>query len=133
MCLVARHAFLTFVQEDLDLVWMFRGQAQNKGSQLAFDDYSVKEPYNSLSASYIKGKIREKIRLASVTICLIGHTTYMSEWVAWEIETSVEEGNRLIGVRLHRNFYADIPPRGLVSRNAPIVDWQIDEIVRLIG
>ena len=32
----------------------------------------VKEPHNSTNAAYIRSKIRERIRSASVTICLIG-------------------------------------------------------------
>ena len=76
---MAKHVFLAFVEEDLDLVWMFRGHATNKKTDLEFGDYSVKVPYSSADAANIRTKSREKIGLASVTICLIGATTHKSE------------------------------------------------------
>ncbi|MBI4130906.1 MAG: TIR domain-containing protein [Nitrosarchaeum sp.] len=39
-------------------------------------------------ADYIKQQIRNKIDAASVTVCLIGHSTHKSEWVDWEIVAS---------------------------------------------
>jgi hypothetical protein len=34
-----KHVFLSFVEEDLASVVLFRGQAKNKNSNLEFDDY----------------------------------------------------------------------------------------------
>jgi DNA-directed RNA polymerase subunit L len=76
-----RRVFLSFVQEDLDLVNLFRGQAKNKNTDLEFADYSVQEPYDSTNATYIRSRIRERISAASVTICLIGEDTFRSRWV----------------------------------------------------
>jgi hypothetical protein len=129
---MAKRVFLSFVQEDLVLVNLFRGQAKNKNSELEFSDYSVKEPYESSNAAYIRSKIRGRIRLASVTICLIGRQTYTSHWVDWEIRASNDEGNRIIGVRLHSD-HLDIPPQALRDVGASIFDWDIDAVVRAIG
>lgn len=41
---MARNVFLSFVEEDLDLVNLFRGQVKNENNDLEFSDYSVKEP-----------------------------------------------------------------------------------------
>jgi len=130
---MARRVFLSFVEEDLDLVNLFRGQAKNKSSALEFSDYSVKVPYDSNDATYIRRKIRERIRAASVTICLIGDTTNRSRWVDWEIRTSGDEGNKIIGVRLHSNATRDTPPKALTDLRVPIYNWDIDAIVRAIG
>ena len=81
----ARHIFLSFAEEDLERVRLFRGQARNKNSALSFDDYSVKVPYNSTNAAYIKSRIIERIRASSVLVCLIGRQTHRSSWVDWEI------------------------------------------------
>ena len=62
---MAKHAFPSFVEEDLSLVRLFRGQAKNKNSALSFDDYSAKVPLNSTNAEYIKSQIRPKISLPS--------------------------------------------------------------------
>jgi hypothetical protein len=130
---MAKRVFLSFVHEDLDLVNLFRGQAKNKNSDLEFSDYSVREPYNSTNAAYIRGKIRERIAAASVTICLIGEKTHTSSWVDWEVKASVAEGNRILGVRLHSSPTRDVPPKALINAGALLCSWDIDAIVRAIG
>ncbi len=129
---MTKHVFLSFVEEDLELVRLFRGQAKNKQSALSFGDYSVKVPYNSSSAPYIRSKITEKIRAASVTICLIGGHTASSSWVAWEVDRSAELGNKLIGVRLESSKSHSVPS-ALTRHRAPILSWDIDGIVKAIG
>ena len=128
---MARNVFLSFVEEDLNLVNLFRGQAKNENNDLEFFDYSVKEPFDSENADYIRQKIRNLIKKVSVTLCLIGETTYKSEWVAWEIRTSAELGKGLVGVRLHSSS-KDIIPQSRKDNKAEIVDWNIKEIVQAI-
>jgi hypothetical protein len=129
---MVKHAFLSFVQEDLETVKMFRGQARNKNSALSFDDYSVKVPYNSTDAAYIRLQISQKIRAASVTICLIGPTTSTSNWVDWEIRKSAELGNRIIGVKLYSGR-ACPTPKSVVDLQAPVLNWNIEAIVGAVG
>ena len=57
----SRHVFISFDHEDLNEVNLFRGQAKNDKVDLQFDDHSVKEPFDSTNADYIKRQIREKI------------------------------------------------------------------------
>jgi hypothetical protein len=128
---VTKHVFLSFVEEDLELVHLFRGQAKNKNSSLSFDDYSVKVPYNSVNATYIRSKIAEKIRAASVTICLIGSATSTSRWVDWEIEKSDDLGNKVFGVRLNSRVNHSVPA-SLRAMGAKVLPWNIDQIVREI-
>src|SRR5690606_2793576 len=116
-----------------DLVNLFRGKAKNKNNDLEFSDYSVREPYDSTNAAYIRSKIRERIAAASVTICLIGEKTHTSRWVDWEIAASAEENNKIIGVRLHSSVTRDIAPKALASVKATVCNWDIDAIVRAIG
>lgn len=130
---MAKHVFLSFVVEDAELVTLFRGQAKNKNSALAFDDYSVKEPINSKSAPYIKLKIAEKIKASSVTICLIGATTATSTWVDWEVRKADELGKKVIGVRLHSDATKDKTPKALTDIGAKVLNWEIDKIVAEIG
>jgi MTH538 TIR-like domain (DUF1863) len=129
---MAKRVFLSFVEEDLDLVNLFRGQAKNKNSELEFSDYSVKEPYDSQNAAYIRTKIRERISAAAVTLCLIGKKTYASKWVDWEIRASAEEYNKLVGVRLHSDAGEDPTPKALTDLKGTVVDWDIDKIVKLL-
>jgi len=129
---VTKHVFLSFVAEDLAAVNLFRGQAKNGNSALEFDDYSVKAPYNSQEATYIRARIAEKIAMASVTICLIGDSTYRSSWVEWELQKSAQLGKAVLGVRLNSQR-VDTVPLALLTVRAPIMGWDIHEIVRAIG
>lgn len=127
---MTKHVFLSFVEEDLTSVILFRGQAKNRRSDLEFADYSVKVPYNSTDANYIRSQIASKIKAASATIVLIGATTSSSSWVKWEIEKSLELGNKLIGVRLST---AGSTPPALISARATVVGWDIAKIVAELG
>lgn len=127
---MAKHVFLSFVEEDLSSVILFRGQAKNKKSDLEFDDYSVKKPYNSTDGAYIRSQIAPKIRAASATIVIIGATTSTSDWVKWEIEKSVEQGNKLIGVKLGD---AGKIPAALTLADATIIGWDIPAIITALG
>ena len=128
---MARHVFLSFIEEDLQLVELFRGQAKNANSDLAFDDYSLKIPINSDNADYVKQQIRNKIDGVSVTLCLIGDNTHNSDWVDWEIETSDKMGKGIVGMRLHSSS-SDIVPDALNDVDADIVDWNIADVMTAI-
>jgi hypothetical protein len=114
-------------------VTLFRGQAKNKNSDLAFDDYSVKVPYRSDDAAYIRSRIAEKINAASVTICLIGQMTHKSEWVDWEVRKAAGLTKKVLGVRLHSDSTRDRSPGAISDVGALVLNWDIDAIVRAIG
>ena len=121
-------AFLSFVEEDLNLVNLFRGQAKNNSVDLEFADYSLKEPYNSSNADYIARGISDQIVRAHLTICLYGPTTYKSEWVAWELRKSLELRKPIMGVCLYDDGRVKYHPAPLEGK--PRVTWNIPEIVR---
>jgi hypothetical protein len=127
-----RHVFLSFVEEDLDLVRLFRGQAKNENSALTFDDYSVKVPYTSEDAAYIRGKIKAKIQACSVLVCLVGEHTHKSEWVNWEIRTASDLGKEIVGVRLNK-LRDDLLPEALSAVRAKVCPWEVAKIVALIA
>lgn len=121
-------AFLSFVEEDLSLVNLFRGQAKNNNVDLEFADYSVKEPFESTNADYIKRCITSQVNLVSITICLYGRTTYTSSWVDWELRKSVELGKPIMGVELYNDGRIQYYPRMLDGK--PRVCWDVAAIVR---
>lgn len=106
----SRHVFISFDHEDLDEVNLLRGQAKNDKVDLQFDDHSVKEPYDSTNADYIKRQIREKIDRCSVTMVYLTEKSASSKWVNWEIEESIKRGKGVIGV-----YKGDTPPTKLPS------------------
>lgn len=125
---MAIRAFLSFVEEDLNLVNLFRGQAKLQDSDLEFDDYSIKIPYNSSNADYIGRGIAAQIRLATLTVCLYGPTTYSSGWVNWELNKTLEFGKPLMGVQLYNDGRVKFHPSAL--EGWPRVFWNIPHIVK---
>jgi hypothetical protein len=117
------HVFISFAYEDLTEVNMLRGQVKNETTDLAFDDFSVKEPFNSENADYIKRKIREKIEHASVIIVYLSNDSAQSEWVNWEIEESISKGKGVIGV-YGGTVTAHQLPSLFIKNKFEIVKWK---------
>lgn len=124
------HAFLSFVEEDLNVVNLFRGQAKNEHADLEFADYSVKVPFDSANADYIARGITRQIRLASLTICLYGPTTYTSKWVDWELRKSMELGKPVMGVCLYGDGRVRYFPSALEGK--PRIGWNVRDIVGMM-
>lgn len=121
-------AFLSFVEEDLNLVNLFRGQAKNENNDLEFADYSIKEPFNSNNADYIGRGILSQIKMSHITICLYGPSTYTSKWVDWELRKTQEFGKPIMGVCLYSDGSVRYHPAMLEGK--PRVSWNISNIVR---
>lgn len=128
---VSRHVFISFDHEDLDEVNLLRGQAKNDKLDLEFDDHSVKEPYDSNNADYIKRKIREKIDRCSVTLVYLTDKTPSSKWVNWEIEECLKRGKGVIGV-----YKGDIPPEKTPSafqqNGCKAIKWEHAALIKAI-
>lgn len=124
---MAIRAFLSFVEEDLNLVNLFRGQARNERLDLEFADYSIKIPFNSTNVEYIARGIADQLRLATLTVCLYGPTTYTSEWVNWELKKSLELGKPIMGVYLYSDGRIKYFPEPL--ENWPRVGWDMADVV----
>lgn len=93
-----RNVFISFDTRDIQEVNLLRGQAKNEDNDLEFNDYSLKEPFNSERAEYIKSGIRERIRQASVTVIFLSNVTHESNWVDWEARESIAQGKGVICV-----------------------------------
>jgi hypothetical protein len=93
-----RNVFISFAAEDINEVNLLRAQAKNENSDIEFNDHSVREPYDSERADYIRQKIGERIARASVTVVYLSDNTAESRWVEWEVEKSVALGKRVVAV-----------------------------------
>lgn len=117
-----RNVFISFAYDDVQEVNLLRGQAKNEFSDIEFNDWSLKEPFNSERAEYIKQGISQKIKQSSVTIVYVSDNTANSEWVKWEIERSLELGKGVIA--FHKG---DSPPKKLPSilskNNIKVQPW----------
>jgi len=124
-----RHVFISFAMEDLNDVNLFRGQAKNDNSGLAFNDFSLRESFDSKNADYIRSGIRERIRQSSATVVYVSEQTANSKWVDWEIRESIKLGKQVFCV--HKG---DAPPKTLPSAvkelKLKVVPWNHDAIMK---
>lgn len=118
-----RNVFISFAMEDLDEVNLLRAHAKNEKSDIEFNDYSVREPYDSERAEYIRQKITERIERASVTVVYLSESTSQSEWVKWEVEKSLSLGKRVVAM-----YASDKPPSQLPAwiseKKIGLVPWK---------
>lgn len=118
-----RNVFISFAMEDLDEVNLLRAHAKNDNSDIEFNDYSVREPYNSERAEYIRQKITERITQASVTVVYLSPSTAQSDWVKWEVTKSIELGKRVIAV--HKSDSQPVGMPGWVGElGIKVVPWR---------
>jgi hypothetical protein len=126
-----RNVFISFVEEDLAEVNLLRGQAKNENSNLEFNDWSLKEPFESRNAEYIKRGIRERIRQCSVTICYLTESTAKSKWVDWEIRESIKLGKGAIAMYKGNSPPKNLPPV-IKELGIKMVPWNQEEIAKAI-
>ena len=120
-----------FDSDDLDEVNLLRGQAKNENNNFEFSDYSLKEPFDSENAEYIKRGIREKIDKASVTIVYLTNDSAKSKWVDWEIEESLKRGKGVIGV--HKgDTLPNILPKKFTEHGLTVVPWKHKDLSEAI-
>jgi hypothetical protein len=124
--------FISFQSEDLWAVELLREIARQPSYDLDFYDESLKVPFDSIRADYIRNRLLDRIERTSVTICLIGRTTYESAWVDWEIFRSLEKGNKIIAMGIPGETHLTIP-RMLRQVNAPWHVWDIDYLKQQIA
>ena len=126
-----RNVFISFSSDDQDEVNLLRGQAKNENSNIEFNDWSLREPFDSERANYIKQGIRERIRQSSVTVVYISDKTANSKWVDWEIRESLAMGKGVVA--MHKG---DTPPgrlpKAITDNNIPVVPWNQKQLATAI-
>jgi hypothetical protein len=117
-----KNVFISFAYEDIDAVNLLRGQAKNESTDIEFNDLSVKEPFDSQRADYIRQKISERINQSSTVVIYLSAETAKSRWVSWEVEKSVELGKRIVGT--HSGEAAAQPLPDFIDKNKiKVVPW----------
>jgi len=118
-------AFISFEMEDKWARDFLVQQAKDKNNEIAFYDYSVKNPFDS---SW-KTECKKRIAMTRGTIVLIGETTWKSEAVLWEIAETIRQGNYIFGIQINREKNHNIP-RDLSISN--VIRWDFEQIVKLL-
>ena len=125
------NVFISFASEDLSDVNMLRGQAKNQNSDIEFNDWSLKEPFNSEKAEYIKRGIRERIRQCSVMVVYVSDATGDSKWVDWEIRDSISMGKGVVAMHKGETPPARLP-KAVIDNKVPVVPWNQKELAKAI-
>ena len=115
-------AFISFEMEDKWARDFLVQQAKDKKNDIAFYDYSVKEPFDSKW----KTECKKRIAFTKGTIVLVGATTCKSEAVLWEIDETLRQGHYLFGIQINRDKTYTIPT-GLPSKN--VIRWDFEQII----
>jgi hypothetical protein len=116
-----RNVFISFAAEDMNEVNLLRGQAKNENSDIEFNDHSVRVPYNSNRAEYIRQKIKERIERSSVTVVYLSENTAQSQWVKWESQMSLEMGKKVVAVHSGKSYKG--PKPSWLDKTVKIVPW----------
>jgi hypothetical protein len=113
--------FLSYEDEDIGTVEVFREHLLQEDIDLVLHEYPIKEPFESMVAKNEKSHITEMLEKTSITVVLIGRTTYADKWVDWEVRKSANLGKGLLGVRLHSDL-DHIVPRALKDYKVEVID-----------
>jgi len=97
--------------------------AKDDKNEIAFYDYSVKDPFDSKW----KTECTKRIGLTKGTIVLVGPTTSKSEAVVWEIAETINQGHYIFGIQINKDKTHSIPA-GLPSQN--VIRWDFDQIAK---
>ncbi|MEM5471939.1 TIR domain-containing protein [Hoeflea sp. AS60] len=117
-----RNVFISFATEDMNEVNLLRAQAKNENSDVEFNDHSVRAPYDSERAEYIRKKITERINRSSLTVVYISSATSKSRWVKWEVEKSIELGKKVVAVHSGASFTGKTPS-WIGENRIKVVPW----------
>lgn len=126
-----KSVFISFSGEDVNEVNLLRGQAKNEASDLEFIDRSLKEPFDSKNAEYIKRGIRERIRQSSVTVVYVTENTAQSKWVDWEIRESLSLGKGVIAMYKGDKSPSKIPS-AIKEHKIKLVPWDHEKLSKAI-
>lgn len=103
----------------------------NEASYFGWSDYSVPfyDPLDANTDRELKAKIKQQIASCSCVVILSGMYVSYSKWINYEIDTAIEMGKPIIGVRPWRQ--EKVPAR--VSENADVmVGWNSSSVVQAI-
>lgn len=117
-----RNVFISFATEDMNEVNLLRAQAKNENNDIEFNDHSVRAPYDSERAEYIRQKITERINRSSVTVVYVSDSTADSRWVGWEVQKSLELGKKVVAVHAGDRFTGR-KPSWLAENGIKMVPW----------
>ena len=123
---MARRIFISCQYEDQMKAKGFNLLRWNKNVPVEFVGRHLLDPVNSNNWAFISRKIREQLTGTSVTVVLIGDTTWQSNGLTYEVQQSLKKSspNGILGIRLHDGVKI---PDSLRDCGAEIIGWKPEE------
>lgn len=116
-------AFISFEMEDRWARDFLAQHAKDGKNDIAFFDYSVKDPFDSKW----KTECAKRIALTKGTIVLVGETTWLSDAVLWEISETIRQEHYIFGIQINSDK-THLVPKGLPAAN--VIRWDFDQIAK---
>ena len=87
----------------------------------------VDTPIDSPEAEPIKARLGTQIASADVVICIIGPTTWLNDWVTWELQMAKTASPRkgLVAILLHEK---DLPPTEIQNSGAVFIRFRREQL-----
>jgi hypothetical protein len=133
---MARRVFFSFhYDNDIWRANQVRNANVVAGADVAgFFDHSEYEEAKRTGNEGIRRMIDRNLRNTSVTVVLIGKETANRPWVKYEIKKSIEQGNGLLGIRIHHlknqnresELWPGPTPTVPFGVEFPVYDWDGD-------
>lgn len=136
---MARRAFFSFHYErDIWRASVVRKSWVIQGRESAgYFDASIWESAKTKGDKAVKALIDEALANTSVTVVLIGQYTASRSYVKYEIEKSIERGNGLLGVYVHKiatqKGSVDLQGANPLPAKYPVYAWKRDEGSKNLG
>lgn len=126
-----RHVYFSFHYRDVWKANQIRNSGVVGGARSAgFADRSLWEEAKRKNDAALRRLINDGLAGTTVTVVLIGEKTASRRWVDYEINQSIERGNALLGIHIHkvpdasgRTARKGPLPRLLKEAGAPIHEW----------
>ena len=125
-----RNVYISFVNEDKPLVELLRGQALKEDSTLEFNDWSLREPFDSERGETIRKGIHERIQQSSVTLVYVSDHTAKSKWVNWEVEESLKLGKKVVGV--YQGVNPPQLPSAIKKHKIKVIAWSHKGLAKVL-
>ncbi len=134
---MARTAFFSFKYKDVSRAMIVRNSWVTQGKEAAgFIDAADFEKVKQKGDPAIKNWIDNQLKGTSVTVVLVGKQTCSSRWVKYEIDTSIEIGNGLLGIDVSKikDLQGNTSDRcGKIPNGYNFYLWNNDEGYKNIG
>lgn len=124
---MARRVFISYQHKDRKKANGFRILRWNNNVDVEFQDRHLLSPVDSTNREYIQQCIRDEMKGTSATVVIVGKETKNSDWVDYEIERSIKEGNGLVAIKADDSVTDDDVPDKIKENGGEVLDWNPDE------